>query len=77
MPLSAESRKLWEEVKANHARLSACEGPHDWEVDPSDTYHKLDSLKKRRCKKCGGVMDSIHALIYSQGVEHGRKDARQ
>lgn len=73
MAISAEMKELWEKVKANHARLHACTGPHEWELDPNDTFHKDERLKDRRCKRCGGTADVIHASYYDDGVAHGRK----
>lgn len=73
MAVSAESRAIWEAVKANLARLNQCQGPHQWEIDPNDKHHVSDRMKHKRCKLCGGVVDALHAIYYNNGVEHGRK----
>lgn len=73
MAISAELKELWEKVKANQARLRACEGPHDFEPDPEDTRHKDERMKNQCCKKCGGVMDAVNTAYYNDGVAHGRK----
>lgn len=61
--------EVWEEVKANHAKLDACKGPH--------TFEPIDSTKKigcrYRCALCGGEVDSINKSWYAKGLEHGLK----
>lgn len=63
-----EMLEIWEEVKANHARLKACPGPHDFSIDlnPARTLGK-----KWRCSKCGGEVDHIVRDWYLKGLEHG------
>ena len=72
MPVSeerlAESRKLLAEIRANFATLASCVGPHEWLKE--DGMPKMFS--KRKCAKCGGEMDAVHARYYDEGVAHGR-----
>lgn len=54
-------------VRANHATLSSCVGPHEFiRVEP----HKLFS--RYRCNKCGGTVSTTDAQWYNAGLIHGR-----
>ena len=62
-----EMKKLWEEVKANHARLRACPGPHDF-----GALAPL-MLAKYTCSKCKGTITGNDRYWYDKGLEHGAK----
>ena len=64
-----EMLEIWEEVKANHQRLKACVGPHDFSIDAAPNR---PIGKRWRCSKCGGEVDHIVKTWYEQGLEHGR-----
>lgn len=59
----AEAISLWDEVKANSARLAACQR-HE--------FQPLQPVISRRyqCAKCGGLVDSSAALWYGRGLQH-------
>lgn len=64
----AAASRLWEQAKANQAKLKACKG-HDFPM-PKDGL----SLGIRvTCTKCGGTLDGINAIWYREGVAHGKK----
>jgi hypothetical protein len=67
----SQSKKVWEQVKKNHAALDGCVGPHDFRV--------IDGPKKVfrdfRCTKCGGEIDAIKKHWYDEGLKHGRLPA--
>jgi hypothetical protein len=62
--------KLWEEVKANHKRLDACVGPHDF-VEASRAHDYTGPKVKFRCLKCNGVVDNNSHHWYKLGLKHG------
>jgi hypothetical protein len=74
--VSESAKTLWEEVKANHAKLRACKGSHDFVADETDAYHNSAAAKRRKCTRCGGTMDSINASYYGDGLAHGLKSVR-
>jgi hypothetical protein len=66
-------KAIWEKVKANHAKLDSCEGPHQFEESSrpgSPDGHKY------RCTRCGGELDSINTDWYNQGLKHGSRAAQ-
>lgn len=56
---------IWEEVKANTARLNACPR-HDFVAEQPG---RLGS--KWRCSACSGTVDGSAAHWYRQGLTHG------
>lgn len=55
-------REIFEQVKANHAKLNAC------------AYHEFDPIegsrptrRRYRCRHCGGEIDSIAFHWHEQG----------
>lgn len=58
----ADFKKIWEECKANHARLDGCAGPHD--------FVKVDR-RESVCSKCQGRLNNIEVFWYTQGLKHG------
>lgn len=65
----ADFNSIWEEVKANHARQDSCVGPHDFSIE----HERMGALvRKYRCTKCDGTIDSINRIWYLKGLEHGR-----
>lgn len=65
-----EAAKIFEEVKANHARLDACAGPHDFV--PHE--HSGSLAVNWRCTKCQGILASVSKYWYEDGLKHGRKE---
>lgn len=63
-----ESAQLWEDVKANHAKLDACVGPHDFSI-PYRAHGTL--VMDWECTKCHGYTCSIHVHWYKAGLAHG------
>jgi hypothetical protein len=63
-----EAHAMWEATKANHARLAACPGPHEFaDITPSQ------ALRKRYvCKTCHGEIDGQALHWYAHGLAHGR-----
>jgi hypothetical protein len=62
-----DSQRIWDEVKANYAKLQACVGPHGFEdIDPGKTFGK-----RYRCRLCGGELDGAKVSWYQLGLEHG------
>lgn len=64
----SESDRILQEVRANQARLDACQGPHDF--GPIDSSNLPRTY---RCSKCGGTVSTVHAIWYKKGLEHGRR----
>lgn len=73
--MAVDVKKIWEEVKANHAALNAC-GGHVFE--PSEFYDKESRRVPRtyKCTKCGGTVDSVRVHWYKLGLEHAGKQAQ-
>ena len=72
MPIET-ANALFEEVKENHVRLDSCSGPHEFEevnMGGSGGF-----ARDMRCKRCGGVLNRVHAIWYERGVKHGREAA--
>lgn len=70
-----ESLAIWEAVKANHARLDACAGPHDFSIPQRVNGVAGEpgyNVREWACTKCGGSTDSIHKHWYEKGLAHGR-----
>ncbi len=57
--------KLWEEVKANHAKLDGCP-KHDFKL-----INKQPLSARHRCTACGGEIDGTAYHWYSLGLKHG------
>lgn len=61
--------EIWEQVKANSARLASCRNPH--------TFVALETsgsiVRRWRCTRCNGEIDAINKIWYEKGLEHGRK----
>ncbi len=71
VPISREEAdQLFREVKANHARLDACAGPHDFQVNEMYPHGKL--VRNYKCSKCGGIVETLHKNWYERGLAHGR-----
>jgi hypothetical protein len=64
-----EVNDIWKKVKENHAKLDSCVRPHDFV--PINENGRLP--RKYLCSKCLGVVDSVHASFYKQGLEDGSK----
>ena len=62
--------EVWEEVKANHAKLDACDGPHVFE--PIDAKKVVG--RRYRCGLCKGEVDAINRSWYEKGLEHARRE---
>lgn len=69
MPITREeSQAIWAKVKANHARLDACPGPHAFE----DVTLTRTLNKHYRCTLCGGEVDAVAKRWYEHGLKHGQ-----
>lgn len=62
-----ELMSIWDQVKANHARLESCKR-HDF---GSMDAHKLGA--KYTCRACGGTADAVAVSWYRRGLEHNKK----
>lgn len=64
-----ETRKIFEQVKANQAALDSCDSPHDF-VD-------MLALKvpghRYKCRKCGGELSGHCVRWYLLGIRHATK----
>lgn len=60
-----EAKRIFEQVKENHAKLDACDG-HDFE--PHERQGKL--VRSYKCLCCNGVIDSINRQWYERGRVH-------
>jgi hypothetical protein len=60
---------IWEGVRANHAALDACPGPHDFSVP---LEQPLPHMPARRwaCSRCGGAIDVVAKSWYEKGLKH-------
>lgn len=65
----AELQRIWDDVKANNARLDACTGPHEFSDVPPE---RGTLVRYKVCAKCGGRLDKVHAHWYERGLKHGR-----
>lgn len=64
-----EMVKIHEEVKANHAKLNACPGPHDFQPESDPPTRRVNRF---RCTKCGGTVSLSDYKWYQDGLKHGR-----
>lgn len=60
-----ELLSIWDEVKANQARLDGCQR-HDF---GSQDDRKLGA--RYACRLCGGTADASAVIWYSRGLAHG------
>jgi hypothetical protein len=73
MPITAEdSKRIWEAVKANHAALARCEGPHDFQPKEGGRMLGKTITRDYKCTKCGGEIDNLYYYWYSMGLKHGQ-----
>lgn len=61
-----EAKRIFDEVKANLALLDGCPR-HVFE--PNKRQGKL--VRDYKCKRCGGVLDSINVRWYNRGLVDG------
>ena len=64
-----EIKDIWEEVKANHARLSKC--PRH-EFVPMDDNRVLP--RRFKCASCGGTLGAVEAHWYTKGLKHATQE---
>jgi hypothetical protein len=70
MPLTREGAKqIFEQVKANTARLDACDTPHDF-IDMR--VHNVPG-HRHRCRKCDGEVSGHCVRWYLLGMKHAGK----
>lgn len=70
--LSRESiDNIWQAVQANQKTLESCQGPHDFEEDPTDSR---PTLKRHVCRKCGGHVSVTAAVWYNRGLKDAREE---
>lgn len=60
-----EMHKIWQEVKANHAKLNECDY-HEFVLVPGDNSPIL-TKRKYVCTHCGGVIDGMAHKWHEQG----------
>jgi hypothetical protein len=64
-----EFKKIAAEVKANHAKLDACPGPHLFVlITPGALINN-----RYRCQTCRGEVDHQRYHWYMQGLTHGSR----
>lgn len=64
------SQEILAEVKANHARLDGCAGPHDFS---EDLCPDQQIGKKWRCGSCLGEVEETVKRWYERGLAHARR----
>lgn len=62
----AEADAILAEVKANHARLAACVGPHGFQPISKDFMARFE------CIRCHGTVSADQGRWYQRGLAHGR-----
>jgi hypothetical protein len=60
----SEVMRIWNEVKANSARLDSCVGPHD--------FRECGNPTRLCCAKCLGMIPKTDVRWYLAGLAHGR-----
>lgn len=66
----ADVDEIFREVKANHAKLNACPGPHEFTIE----YRKIGPMVRDwECAKCHGHVENLYKMWYERGLAHGRK----
>lgn len=61
--MTIDSRHILAVVRANHAKLRGCDGPHHFERQEGFPVRFV-------CSRCGGWRDAA-ALAYMEGLLHG------
>ncbi|UAG58633.1 hypothetical protein Guyu_038 [Pseudomonas phage Guyu] len=64
--------RIFEEIKANRAKLEACPKHH---FNIGDPPYKFGA--KFTCTNCGGTMDAVQAFRYCQGYEAAGGDPNE
>jgi hypothetical protein len=62
-------QKIWMEVRANRARLVACEGPHEF------ISVQGEGPPRFWCSLCKGQVRPLEHAWYQKGLQHGRTDS--
>lgn len=70
-----EAKAIFEQVKANHAKLAACKGPHNFQTY-GDQNSPLRAFKKKRCELCLGELNELDVIWYERGLKHGREERK-
>jgi hypothetical protein len=70
--VTIDTRKIWEEVKANRAKLDACPRHR---FTGGDTILGLRIGQKMTCTVCGGQMELTDVGQYIRGYEAAGKPA--
>lgn len=66
--------EILDQVRANHRKLNACEGPHEFVIDNPEEQ----LLRQRyRCTRCGGHIECRLYFWYKRGLEHGLIEGRK
>lgn len=66
---SDEMLRIWQEVKANSAKLEACVGPHDFQPPEGSKAFAV----KYTCSRCGGHLNAIEVIWYKRGLRDGAR----
>jgi hypothetical protein len=68
MTPTSKTKKVWDEVTANRAKLDGCSRHNFVPVDIVGTTFAWTSY---RCANCGGTVDAIAHAWYQRGIQHG------
>lgn len=66
--MAINAKEIIAEVRANHALLEACVGPHEF------VEHEVSGrlFTREKCRLCGGHVDVRWAAWYRRGMEDAR-----
>jgi hypothetical protein len=67
-----EVGQIWQEVKSNYTKLSACGGPHLFTIPANRRSFADDFI----CELCGGKVSSLEKTWYERGITHGRGEIK-
>lgn len=63
-------KKILEAAKENQRKLDERKRPHDFVIIQRP-------IPKATCRKCGGIIDPIHARFYPEGIVDARKQENE
>lgn len=66
-----EVNSIFEKVKQNHRKLDNCKTPHEFEPHERIGGEESKIYRNYKCKKCGGILDSINVSWYERGLKDG------
>ena len=65
-----EIRKIWIDVQENKVKLESCD-MHNFSIDITTEQNNKTLLRKWKCSKCGGKVDSVAKIWYERGLKDG------